>query len=239
VSERESTGRGSAVRVSTGRGSTLPGELLPAPVAVVEAFADIPGARLFPAEEPAISRAVDRRRREYTTARACAHQALTRLGVPAVPILAGERGAPQWPPGIAGSITHCAGYRAAAVARTAEVASLGLDAEPDAPLPGGVLEVISLPGERAGLAALGQASGAPSWDRLLFSAKESVYKAWFPLTGRWLGFEDAEITISPDGSFRARLLVPGPELDGRCLTGFTGRWLARDGLVVTAIAVPA
>ncbi len=41
----------------------------------------------------------------------------------------------------------------------------------------------------------------PSWDRLLFSAKESVYKAWFPLTGRWLGFEEAAITINPaDGT---------------------------------------
>jgi 4'-phosphopantetheinyl transferase EntD len=229
-------------------GRALLAELLPAPVVVVEAFADIADARLFPAEEAAMSRAVDRRRREYATARACAHQALTGLGVPAVPILVGERGAPQWPPGIAGSITHCAGYRAAAAARTADLASLGLDAEPDAPLPGGVLDAISLPGERAGLAALGLVSGetgpggggerGPSWDRLLFSAKESVYKAWFPLTGRWLGFADAEVTISPDGSFRARLLVPGPELDGRCLTGFTGRWLARDGLVVTAIAVP-
>ena len=45
------------------------------------------------------------------------------------------------------------------------------------------------------------------WDRLLFSAKESVYKAWFPLTGRWLGFEDADVTITPDGTFTARLLA--------------------------------
>jgi 4'-phosphopantetheinyl transferase EntD len=79
-----------------------------------------------------------------------------------------------------------------------------------------------------------------SWDRLLFSAKESVYKAWFPLAGRWLGFEEAVITIDPAaGVFTARLLVPGPVTGGRPLTGFSGRWTAGHGLVLTAIAVPA
>ena len=29
-----------------------------------------------------------------------------------------------------------------------------------------------------------------SWDRLTFSAKESVYKAWFPTYGKWLDFTD-------------------------------------------------
>ena len=49
------------------------------------------------------------------------------------------------------------------------------------------------------------------WDRLLFSAKESVYKAWFPLARRWLGFEDAVVMIDPSaGTFQARLLVVGP-----------------------------
>jgi 4'-phosphopantetheinyl transferase EntD len=48
----------------------------------------------------------------------------------------------------------------------------------------GVLDRISLPDERAMLGDL--AAPGPRWDLLLFSAKESVYKAWFPLTGRWL-----------------------------------------------------
>jgi 4'-phosphopantetheinyl transferase EntD len=135
-------------------------------------------------------------------------------------------------------MTHCAGYRAAAVARDRDVLTLGLDAEPDDRLPEGVLNAIATADERARLCALAAAAPEPSWDRLLFSAKESVYKAWFPLTRRWLGFEEAAITINPsDGTFTARLLVPGPVLDGRQLTGFTGRWLARHGLVLTAIAV--
>ena len=166
---------------------------------------------LFPEEEALLARAVDKRRREFATARDCARGALAALGVAPVPILRGERGAPQWPPGIVGSITHCAGYRAAAVARASDVLTIGLDAEPDEMLPDGVLGSVSLPGERERLRDLAAAAPGTCWDRLLFSAKESVYKAWFPLTGRWLGFEDADITIdAADGTFEARLLTAAP-----------------------------
>jgi 4'-phosphopantetheinyl transferase EntD len=214
-------------------------ELLPPEVAAVEAFGDLPAAALFPEEEAFIGKAVEKRRREFATARACARAALARLGLPPVAIVPGAGGAPLWPSGIVGSVTHCDGYRAAAVARVRDVLTVGLDAEPDATLPDGVLDAIALASERAGLAALASALPGPCWDRLLFSAKESVYKAWFPLTGRWLGFEQAAVTFIPlTGAFSARLLVPGPVVDGRQLTGFTGRWLARDGLVLTAIAVP-
>ena len=214
-------------------------EILPPPVAADEAFGDPPDAALFPEEQAVVARAVDQRRREFAAVRACARAGLARLGAPPAPILPGERGAPQWPAGIVGSMTHCAGYRASAVARAADLRTLGLDAEPDARLPDGVLDAVASADERAGLAALAAAAPGPSWDRLLFCAKETVYKAWFPLTGRWLGFAQAVVTINPaDGTFAARLLVDGPVLDGRPLTGFTGRWLARDGLLLAAIAVP-
>ena len=215
-------------------------EILPPGVAAAEAFGDTAPALLFPAEEAAIARAVAKRRSEFATGRACARAALAKLGLPPVPIVPGPRGAPQWPAGVAGSITHCAGYRASAVAYLKDVAGIGLDAEPNAPLPDGVLERIAVPQERAWLPELAAAVPGVSWDRLLFCAKESVYKAWFPLTRRWLGFEQAAITVDPRaGAFTAELLEPAVALDGRRLAGFAGRWLARDGLVLTAITVPA
>jgi 4'-phosphopantetheinyl transferase EntD len=218
-------------------------KILPGTVACAETFTDPPGATLFPQEAALVSRATDKRRREFTAGRECARLALGKLGVPPAPILTGERGAPRWPPGIVGSITHCDGYRAAAVGRTGDVAAIGLDAEPNGPLPPGVLDVVSHAAERARLAALTSAEAGVCWDRLLFCAKESVYKAWFPLTGRWLGFEDADVTIEPDGAFTARLLVaapsPAPGVDPPLPTGFTGRWLVGGGLMLTAIAVPA
>ena len=73
------------------------------------------------------------------------------------PVLPGERGAPRWPAGVVGSMTHCAGYRAAALVRAADLASLGIDAEPHGPLPEGVLRRVALPAERERLRAAGRA----------------------------------------------------------------------------------
>ncbi|MDP9793648.1 4'-phosphopantetheinyl transferase EntD [Catenuloplanes nepalensis] len=200
-------------------------QLLPPGVAWAETFGDEDCA-LFPAEEAAIARAVPKRRHEFTTGRWCARSALATLGLPPAPIVPGERGAPTWPPGTTGAITHCPGYRAAAVARTTTIASVGIDAEAHAPLPDGVLALVSLPAEREWIS---QAPPGTHWDRLLFSAKESVYKAWFPLTHRWLGFEEAHLTASPDGTFHAQILIDGP------VTHFSGRWLTTPDLILTAI----
>jgi 4'-phosphopantetheinyl transferase EntD len=213
--------------------------VLPAPVVTATATADDPAAVLAPEEEPAVAQAVATRRAEFTTARACARAALTRLGVPGASVPVGEKRAPVWPDGIVGAITHCAGFRAAAVAWRDEVRTVGLDAEPHAALPDGVLEAVSDAGERALLDRLARERPDVCWDKLLFSAKESVYKAWFPLTGRWLGFEDAELVPAADGTFRAALRVPGPVVDGVAIASFDGRWIVRGGLVITAIAVPA
>jgi len=215
-------------------------KILPATVACAEAFADPPGAVLFPQEEELVAGAVARRRREFATGRYCARLALAELGVAPAPVLRGEMGAPRWPAGIVGSITHCAGYRAAAVARARDVLTTGVDAEPDEVLPAGVLELVALPGERERLRGLAAAEPGTCWDRLLFSAKESVYKAWFPLTGRWLGFHDADITVNAaDGTFDARLLAAAVDAGDAPLAGFAGRWLAGGGLILTAVTVPA
>lgn len=218
-------------------------ELLPREVSAVEMFGDPDGTPdLFPEEAAVVARAVPKRRQEFATVRACARTALERIGGPRVPLLPGERGAPGWPPGFIGSMTHCTGYRAAVVAAAGRgLASLGVDAEPHEALRDpGVVEMVTLPGEREHLAKLAASHPRVRWERLLFSAKESVYKAWFPLTGRWLGFEEARIAFDPDaGAFTAELLVPGPVVDGVPIRRFTGRWLVRDGLLVTAIAVPA
>src|SRR5207245_2286953 len=106
-------------------------------------------------------------------------------------------------------------------------------------LPEGVLRLTAVADEHDWLAVLARDNPDICWDRLLFSAKESVFKAWFPLTQRWLGFDEAAVRPDPAGTFTARLLIPGPEHHGHQLTGFAGRWLASDGLLLTAIALPA
>ncbi|MEU4549573.1 4'-phosphopantetheinyl transferase family protein [Nonomuraea dietziae] len=213
-------------------------EILPVTVKAFDTFTDPSDVILFPEEAALVRLVAGKRRAEFTTARDCAHRAMRRLGVAPVPILSGPYGEPLWPPGVIGSITHCAGYRAAAV--SVVPGAVGIDAEPDAPLPPGVLEVVSLPREREMLLRLAALHPRTSWDRLLFSAKESVYKAWFPLAGRWLDFQDAVVSVDPErGTFRAELLVPGPRWMGRPLTGFSGRWRTGAGLIVTTVAAVA
>ena len=215
-------------------------EIVPPAVIAVEAFEDPPDVHLYPQEEALLGKAVASRRLEFATTRWCARQALAKLGLPAAPILPGPHREPGWPDGVTGSMTHCPGYRAAALAHSTDIAAIGIDAEPDGPLPDGVRDRIASPEELSALAGLAAAAPGTSWDKLLFSAKESTYKAWFPLTQCWLGFMDASIGFNPaDGTFTARLLVPGPLLAGRQLTEFHGRWLVRNGLAVTAIALPA
>ncbi|CCK26150.1 hypothetical protein BN159_1771 [Streptomyces davaonensis JCM 4913] len=221
-------------------------ELLPDSVVTVEAYGeeDASPAVLYPEEAAVVARAVDKRRREFAAVRVCARRAMEKLGVPAQPLLPGDRGAPRWPDGLAGSMTHCDGYCAAALVRAADLASLGIDAEPDEPLPDGVLAAVSLPGEAQRIRRLTLDHPGIHWDRLLFSAKESVYKAWFPLTGQWLDFSEADIHLSahpsghPGGTFTATLLVPGPLVRGHRVDVFEGRWTVERGLVATAVTVP-
>lgn len=211
--------------------------LVPDSVVVVSTRDDLVDVELFAEEIRSLGQAVDERRREFTIGRACARRALRRRGLEAGAIGSGQHGEPLWPTGVVGSITHCDGYRACAVARCEDVRALGIDAEPDEPLPDGVFEQVAF-GREPDLVADREAGVC--LDRLLFSAKEAVYKAWFPLTGRWLGFDDVELAIDTGGgTFRAGLLVPGPVVDGARLTELRGRWCAENGVVATAVVVPA
>ena len=219
--------------------ATLLSDVLPDKVAAAEVYNDPPDLTPLQEEEPLIAKSVAKRRNEFITVRYCARLALGELGVPPVPILKGEKGEPCWPEGVVGSLTHCDGYRGAAVGRHDAVRSVGIDAEPHDVLPHGVLDAISIPAERA------EISGLPDglhWDRILFCAKEATYKAWFPVTRRWLGFEDAHIVFDVDesatsGGFEARILIDPAALSGPPLTTLRGRWTVRDRLALTAIVL--
>jgi 4'-phosphopantetheinyl transferase EntD len=197
--------------------------------ASAEAFSDVPESTMFSDEAAAVAGAGAERRREFGTVRWCARKALRQLGVPAVPILPGEDRAPRWPVGVVGSMTHCAGYRAAVAARSGELRGIGIDAEPHAPLPAETLDFVLRDEERERLLTLAGAEPERHWDRVVFCAKEAVYKAWFPLTGQWLDFEDVSVSVDLDGTFRARLLGGPQALDGR--------WTVDRGLILAATSL--
>ncbi|MGW1130836.1 4'-phosphopantetheinyl transferase family protein [Streptomyces griseoluteus] len=216
-------------------------QLLPSRVGTGSTFVDYDAAltALYPQEAAAIANARPKRRQEYANTRLCARRAMRELGAPPAPVLSGERGEPLWPEGLVGSLTHCPGFRAAAIGRSSAFAGLGIDAEPDLPLPENLLDFISLPQEREQVHAFTRSSPGVCWDRLLFSAKEAVFKVWFPLARRQLDFTEADIRIDPgSGSFSARLLVQGlPCVDGERVEEFNGRWLSHRGVLLTAIAL--
>lgn len=183
-----------------------------------------------------VADAVEARRHEFALGRSLAREALQSLTVDAGPIPVGPTREPLWPAGVIGSITHCDGYAAAAVAPRREVRSLGIDAEPAEPLPPDVVDLIVSTAELDRLAGLG-----PEAQRVVFSAKESIYKAWFPISGRWLGFEECDLTLTPEnatgGSFVGRI-DPAAITDAADVAVFHGRYDVCDGLILTAVEVP-
>ncbi|MFE2288783.1 4'-phosphopantetheinyl transferase [Streptomyces sp. NPDC059443] len=207
--------------------------LLPPGVTSSEAFDDAAPAPLFPAEAALMKGRLARRRRQFATARACARRCLAELGRPPAALLPGPGGAPQWPRGVVGSITHCEGYRAAVAAPSSAMTALGIDAEPAGPLPPGVLGLITSAEERDHLAGLASADPSVPWDRLFFSAKEAAYKAWYPATGIWLGFREATLTLSPAGTFTTTL---HPSVHPPVDPVYEGRWTTTPSLVLTLVS---
>ncbi len=132
-----------------------------------------------------------------------------------------------------GSITHCSTHVAVAVAEGSRLRSIGCDVEPALALPREVVDRVLTPAERAALPC-----AEPWWERLVFCAKEAAYKAQFPLTRQLLEFHDVEVEVDPSrGSFRATVLPLG------MLRGvgpvLYGRFTVTDGLIATAVEVPA
>ena len=213
--------------------------LFPPEVRVVRADAGMASEPLHPDEARDTARMASKRLAEFRLGRACAHRALAALGHTDFALRNDEARVPIWPTGVVGSLTHCEGFCAAVVAPDAVLLGVGIDAEPKRPLKARILQRISSEAERQHLASLPPAPGEGDWGLLLFSAKESFYKCYFPLARRFLGFRDAEIEFLPgEGRFHARLLAQdAPSAAGwRSATGCFG---VDAHHVATGVVLPA
>ncbi|MBW2629959.1 MAG: 4-phosphopantetheinyl transferase [Deltaproteobacteria bacterium] len=188
---------------------------------------------LLKAEQEAVEGAAQTRIEQFTAGRVCSRIALGRLGVAATtPVLRGEDRAPIWPPGFVGTITHTDTWCAAAVARVEDVRSIGIDLEPATPLKESLWRRVCTPKEREWLHEL-PAPGLTG--KILFSAKESVYKCQYPITTNFLGFHAVEVEIG-EGSFRAVFQQQSGEFHPGDV--MSGRYLVEEGLVATACELP-
>jgi 4'-phosphopantetheinyl transferase EntD len=159
------------------------------------------------------------RRRASGAARIVARGLLGDLGADAqTPLQRSPSGAPLWPEGILGSLAHDDAFALAAVARRGGLAGIGVDVEPAEPLPGDLIDLVLGAAERA------ETEGDGVMRRLVFAAKEAVYKAIHPLDGTPLEYADIEVRLAEG------IATLG---DGRRLRLFT---FACERLVAVAIA---
>jgi 4'-phosphopantetheinyl transferase EntD len=165
--------------------------LFPACTAVIIAEESMWQTPLREEEESLIEGAIDKRQREFRAGRHAAHAALDRLNAPDQPLLRGEAREPLWPHGHVGSIAHCRDLCVAVCARSDDVMALGIDVEPLEPLPRGVERYIHTTEEAALVAD--HPDSHP--ERLIFSAKESLYKCYYPLVQRFFGFQTVALAI--------------------------------------------
>lgn len=194
---------------------------LPASVAVGGSLTADP-ATLHPTEFACIHRAIPSRQREFAGGRAAARMALRQLGISDPTVISGPDRAPVWPPGVRGSITHSGDLCLCVATRDPTVAGLGIDLEEDLPLPPDIFDEVLLLSER----------GYPG--RVVFSAKEAVFKALYPTVGFVFGFDAVELALSA-GRFTARSRLPlGPVAPGFVMQGRVSR---ADGWVLTSLAV--
>jgi 4'-phosphopantetheinyl transferase EntD len=240
-------------RKGTRRRSVLDAATVPVGTTLVELHTDgTPDLSRFrglhAAEQRIVRHAVALRKSDFGDARWCAHEALRQWGSVSAssPVLRGAKGMPLFPPGVVGTLSHTEGLRAALVGPADRWRSMGIDVERAVALPGGVFNSVTSPAERWQLEReAGDVLDPGILGTVLFSAKECVYKSWFPLAGRFLDFDGAEVTLSVGrhtgdgggavevrGTWTARLLVDPTPVDE-----IHGMWVIRDGYVATVCAV--
>ncbi|WP_258052309.1 4'-phosphopantetheinyl transferase [Mesorhizobium sp. INR15] len=147
-------------------------------------------AHLLPAEARSIAARQPAMRQASGAGRWIAHRLLAELGVDDVAVLRTPSGAPAWPDGITGSLAHDDEMAVAAVAPVGDIRTLGIDVEPALPLPDDIFALVATPADRTNPADRDLAG------RILFSAKEAVYKAVYPLDGEVLGYEDITVDLN-------------------------------------------
>ena len=145
--------------------------------------------------------AIQKRRDDFSLGRIAARRALLGLGISGLPVLREEGGAPAWPAGVVGAITHTAQQAAAAVAHERNTAGIGLDVERFKTVREDIASIVADEAERAWVA------GDQRRLIALFSAKESVYKAFYRFRREFFGFDAVHLRWADQG-FAATLLEP-------------------------------
>ncbi|MDQ3036460.1 MAG: 4'-phosphopantetheinyl transferase superfamily protein [Myxococcota bacterium] len=166
-------------------------------------------ALITPGEAELVARAVDKRKREFATARVLAHEAMARVSGPGVTrrvleLLNAPDRSPIWPEGITGSISHCDTRAIVAVAERAHVGTIGIDVEHRDELKRELWRSVFLRQEIDALDARFESDVRGRMALALFSAKEALYKAQYPCSTRFMSFSELHVELVPDAGSPAR-----------------------------------
>lgn len=207
-------------------------QMLPDGVTCAEVGEEAQTPPLEPLESVLVEGQPPERRREFALGRACARAALRDLGWAGGAIVRTADRGPAWPADFVGSITHTRGYVAAVAARRSACRWIGVDAERVGEVGAELWDLLFTPPERAWLAtrpALARATMAT----VLFSAKESYFKAVHPSVGRWIDFKEITLEVRV-GVWRAQPAAPESRLPVT-----RGRYGVAGDLVITCLHAPA
>ena len=153
--------------------------------------------KLHPAEENYFSQLSSVSRKEhYRSGRICAGEVLSKLGTIGQPVLRDpQTREPLWPEGISGAITHSGNWAAAAAGKTSDVSGIGIDLEDlERQVDSRISRHVCIPEEQKWLQECGE-DFLEQYLKIIFSAKESIFKAFFPYSRTYLHFHDARILM--------------------------------------------
>ena len=179
-----------------------------------------------------------KRRAEFSLGRYCARRALSKFELESVPILRNtESREPYWPELVRGSITHSEGFAAAAVGMTKDVSGFGIDLESlSRVVDFNIRRHVCVEKEREFMESL-PTEQANRYLRIIFSAKESIFKCFFPISQTYLSFKDAAIIID-EKKFEFSFVL-SKACSGITSAGFqhSGRFSIKDDLLLTSVYI--
>lgn len=189
---------------------------------------------LYAVEESLLGNAIPKRAREFRSGRTAARKCMLELGLNPAPILVGEKRDPVWPEGCVGTISHNGNYCLVMVSPFGCISpnsnisggslSLGADIEQLGRVKDHLWPRIFTDVERKYLASLGSRD-ADRAATAMFSAKEAFFKLQHPLTGLWLEFLDAEVSLEEENVFRITTKKPlQPPMTEQTYTGTYAEW---------------
>ena len=179
---------------------------------------------IYPEEDALLGHAIEKRAREFRAGRTAARKCMLELGMETGPILMGAKNEPLWPEGCVGTISHCGKYCLAIVSSSHETISLGADIEHLGRVKPHLWPRIFVEREKEFLGSL-VTREADRAATAMFSAKEAFFKLQYPLTGNWMEFLEAEVTLEPENQFRIEIRKILPDMmPGQVYRGSFVEW---------------